>query len=95
MTSDDLLDVAEAALLEPLRKHPEELAKFRETHLYAPLPGTKQSKKAAKANALAAMGIDPKNVKAGVGAGRKKGKLAAKKARERKEREGTGGSSKG
>lgn len=63
MTATDLLDVAEAMLLEPLRDHPEELRKFREEHLCAPLPGSRKAKKKAQADALAQFGVDMKNVK--------------------------------
>lgn len=62
MTSDDLLDVCEAMLLEPLRDHPEELRKFREEHLYAPLPGSRESKRKAQADALAQFGVDINNL---------------------------------
>lgn len=58
MTSHDLLDVCEAMLLEPLRDHPEEMRKFREDHLYAPLPGTRKAKKKAQSETLAQFGVD-------------------------------------
>lgn len=79
MDHDDVLDVAEAMLLEPLRDHPEEMRKFREEHLYAPLPGTRQAKKRASLGALAAMGVDPKKVRPGMGLG----KLSRSKSREK------------
>lgn len=63
MNHHDLLDVAEAMLLEPLRDHPEELRKFREEHLYAPLPGTRKAKRRAQAAALAQFGVDMNNLK--------------------------------
>jgi hypothetical protein len=63
MTSADLLDVAEAMLLEPLRDHPEELRKFREEHLYAPLPGSRKAKRKAQADALSQFGVDMSNIK--------------------------------
>ena len=63
MTSADLLDVAEVMLLEPLRDHPEELRKFREEHLYAPLPGSRKAKKKAQADALSQFGVDMSNIK--------------------------------
>lgn len=77
MTHEDVLDVAEALLLEPLRDHPEEMRRFRQESLYAPLPGTRQAKKRASLGALAAMGVDPKKVKPGMGLG----KLSRSKSR--------------
>jgi len=74
----DLLDLAEAVLLAPLVEHPEQLDKFRRETLYAPLPGSKTAKKKAKLSALAAMGIDPKSVKPGMGMARTKGAKVAK-----------------
>lgn len=65
MTHRDLLDVAEAMLLEPLRDHPEELDKFRRDVLYAPLPGTRKAKRKAQAAAMAQFGVDLDNVKVG------------------------------
>ena len=58
MNHYDLLDVAEAMLLDPLRDHPEEMRKFRDDVLYAPLPGSRKAKRKAQAAALAAMGLD-------------------------------------
>ena len=78
MGHHDLLDVAEATLLEPLESHPEELRKFRDETLYAPLEGSVLAKKRAKANALAAMGVDINAVKAGTGMGRQAKRIAAK-----------------
>lgn len=75
MTHEDVLDVCESMILDPLRDHPEELRKFRDDVLYAPLPGSRQAKRRATAGALAAMGVDPKNVKAGV----KRSKLGKQK----------------
>jgi hypothetical protein len=49
-------------LLEPLRDHPEELHKFREEHLYAPLPGTRKAKRKAQADSLAQFGVDINNI---------------------------------
>jgi hypothetical protein len=72
MTHHDLLDVAEAMLLEPLRDHPEEMTKFRTEVLYAPLEGSRKAKRKAQADALAQFGIDLDKVKVG--------KVPAKKA---------------
>lgn len=63
MTSHDLLDVAEAMLLEPLRDHPEEMRKFRDEVLYAPLEGTRKAKRKAQAETLARFGVDLTKVK--------------------------------
>lgn len=83
MTHHDLLDVAEAYLLEPLVGHPDEFKKFREEVLYAPMEGSKKAKQRAQAAALAAMGLDIATVQAGQGMGR------AVKARVPKKKEGT------
>lgn len=58
MTHHDLIDVAEAMVLDPLRDHPEELRKFRDEVLYAPLPGSKKAKRRAQADALAQFGVN-------------------------------------
>jgi hypothetical protein len=63
MTHYDLLDVAEAMLLDPLRDHPEEMRKFRAEVLYAPLEGTRKAKRKSQADTLAQFGIDLDKVK--------------------------------
>jgi hypothetical protein len=63
MNHHDLLDVAEAMLLDPLRDHPEEMRKFRDEVLYAPLEGSRKAKRKAQADALAQFGVDMSNVK--------------------------------
>lgn len=70
MNHEDVLDVCEAMILEPLRDHPEELRKFRDEVLYAPLAGSRLAKKKASLGALAAMGVDPKSVRPGMGFGK-------------------------
>jgi hypothetical protein len=62
MNHYDLLDVVEAMLLDPLRDHPEEMRKFRDEVLYAPLEGSRKAKRKAQAAALAAMGLDIKSL---------------------------------
>lgn len=63
--------MCEAMILEPLRDHPEQMRKFRDETLYAPLPGTKQAKRKASLGALAAMGVDPKSIRPGMGIGKR------------------------
>lgn len=63
--------MCEAMILEPLRDHPEQMRKFRDEHLYAPLPGTRQAKRKASLGALAAMGVDPSMIRPGMGAGKR------------------------
>lgn len=66
MTADDLIDVAEVLLLEPLAQHPKQRDEFVRDHLYAPLPGSRKARKRAQAMALAQMGIDIDKVTAGM-----------------------------
>jgi hypothetical protein len=72
MTHHDLLDIAEAMLLDPLRDHPAEMSKFRTEVLYAPLEGSRKAKRKAQADALAQFGIDMSKVTPGMGRKKKK-----------------------
>ena len=78
MNHHDLLDIAEAFLLEPLFGHPEEFQKFRNESLYAPLQGSKAAKRRAQREALAAMGVNLEGAHAGFGAGRGNRRLEPK-----------------
>ena len=51
-----LLGVAEALLLRPLQHDPAKADEFRHDVLYAPLPGSKEAKRRATMDVLAAMG---------------------------------------
>ena len=58
MSSTDLLDAAEALLLRPLQDHPEQMEKFRQDVLFAPLEGSRTSKIKAQTQALSQFGMD-------------------------------------
>lgn len=51
------MSVCEALLLRPLQHDPAAMEKFRAETLYAPLSGSKESKRQAQRDALAAMGV--------------------------------------
>lgn len=59
-----LLGVAEALLLRPLQHDPAKADEFRHDVLYAPLPGSKEAKRRATMDVLAAMGVSLEEVQA-------------------------------
>lgn len=57
LTGRDLRDMAMALMVEPLAGQPDKLAEFVDDVLYAPLPGSAEAKRKAKADALKEAGI--------------------------------------
>jgi hypothetical protein len=62
LTHRELLDAALALMVEPLADDPERLETFLREHLYAPLPGSDESRKRAQQDIMAAAGLTPEKI---------------------------------